>query len=85
MSTRKAAKKTAKKSQKSAGKTAPEPVAEETAEPVKICFERIIPDALDPERAVRSTLRTVMAANTGRTLDADEMGQIARMALINSK
>jgi serralysin len=85
MSTRKAAKKTAKKSQKSARKTAPEPVAEETAEPLRICFERIIPDELDPERAVRRTLRTVMAANAGRTLNADEMGQIARMALINSK
>ena len=54
-------------------------------EPVKICFERIIPDELDPERAVRRTLRETMAANTGRTLNADEMGQIARMAVIKSK
>ena len=61
------------------------PAADGPDEPVRICFERIIPDELDPERAVRRTLRTEMAANTGRTLDADEMGQIARMALIKSK
>jgi Matrixin len=66
-------------------KTAPAPVAEETSEPVKICFERIVPDDLDPEREVRRTLRSVMAEGTGRTLNADEMGHIARMALINSK
>jgi serralysin len=76
------AKKAAKKTSK---KTAPAPIAEETTEPVRICFERIIPDELDPERAVRRTLRETMAANTRRTLDPDEMGQIARMAVVNSK
>jgi hypothetical protein len=74
-----------KAAKKKAKKTAPEPVAEETAQPVRICFERIIPDELDPERAVRRTLRETMAANTRRTLDPDEMGQIARMAVVNSK
>ena len=74
-----------KAAKKKAKKTAPAPVAEETAQPVRICFERIIPDELDPERAVRRTLRETMAANTRRTLDPDEMGQIARMAVVNSK
>lgn len=54
-------------------------------QPVRICFERIIPDELDPERSVRRTLREFMAAQEGGTLNPDEMGQIARMAVINSK
>jgi serralysin len=86
MPTKKAAKKTAKKSSKKpARKTAPEPAAEETAEPAKICFERIIPDELDQEQIVRRRLRETMAASSPKTLDADEMGQLARMALITSK
>lgn len=64
-------------------KTPPAPVAEEP--PVKICFERIIPDDVDPEQAVRRTLRETMVAHAGRTLNADEVGHIARMALVNSK
>ena len=75
---KKAAKKTAKKAP-------PAPAAEETLQPVKICFERIIPDDLDPERAIRRTLRETMVTHVGKTLNADEMGQIARMALVNSK
>jgi hypothetical protein len=52
---------------------------------VKICFERIVPDALDPERAVRRTLREHMAASAGRRLNANELAHIARMAVVNSK
>lgn len=66
-------------------KTAPEPVAEETTQPVRICFERIIPDDLDPERVVRRRMREALAMTAGRTLDADEMGNLARMAVVNSK
>lgn len=50
-----------------------------------ICFERIIPDAQDPERYVRRALRTEMVAAAGRTLSADEVGRVARMALMASK
>jgi hypothetical protein len=78
MAKKKAAKKTAKK-------TAPEPVIEESAEPVRICYERIIPDALDPERAVRRSLREVMAANAPRGLNAEEVEHVARMAVVKSK
>lgn len=52
---------------------------------VKICFERIIPDELDPERPIRRVLREHMSATAGRPLSPDEVGQIARMALVNSK
>ncbi len=76
------AKKAAKKRAK---KAVPEPVAEENTQPVKICFERIIPDDLDPERVVRRRMREALAATAGRTLDADEMGNLARMAVVNSK
>jgi hypothetical protein len=54
-------------------------------QPVRICFERIIPDELDPERSVRRALRAVMAAGAGHELNANEMGHVARMAVITSK
>ena len=75
------AKKAAKKTPE---KSAPEPVVEDT-QPVRICFERIIPDELDPERAVRRTLREEMVASARRTLDADEIGHVFRMAVVKSK
>lgn len=50
-----------------------------------ICFERIIPDAQDPERHVRRAMRTEMVAAAGGTLSADEVGFVARMALMASK
>lgn len=50
-----------------------------------ICFERIIPDAQDPERHVRRALRAEMVASAGRTLNADEVGHVALMALVASK
>jgi Astacin (Peptidase family M12A) len=53
--------------------------------PVKICFERIIPDDLDPERPVRRVLREQMAASARKPLKPDELAHIARMAVINSK
>ena len=75
-----------RKAAKAAKKAVPAAAAQEEAlPPAKICFERIVPDELDPERTVRRRMREVMAANSRRTLSADEMGQIARMALINSK
>lgn len=53
--------------------------------PVRICFERIIPDELDPERPVRRAMRDYMVANEGKTLKAENVAQIARMALVISK
>lgn len=51
----------------------------------RICFERIIPDAQDPEQHVRRALRAEMVAATGRKLQAGEVAQVARMALVASK
>lgn len=53
----------------------------------RICFERIIPDELDPERHVRRALRGEMIATAGggRRLNADEVGRVTRMALVTSK
>lgn len=52
-----------------------------------VCFERIIPDELDPERHVRRALRGELIAAAGRTrkLSADEVGHVTRMAVITSK
>lgn len=52
---------------------------------VKICFERIVPDDLDPERSVRRALREQMAAGTRKPPNAGELAHIARMAVVNSK
>ena len=53
----------------------------------RICFERIIPEPLDPERHVRRALRGAMMAAAGgeRTLKAGDVGRIVRMSLIASK
>ena len=53
--------------------------------PMRICFERIIPDELDHERPARRALREFMVASAGKTLNADGMARIARMAVVNSK
>lgn len=53
--------------------------------PMCICFERIIPDDLDPERPVRRAMRDYMVANAGKALTPDEVAHVARMALVNSK
>jgi hypothetical protein len=52
---------------------------------VRICFERIIPEEIDPERQVRHVLRDQIAASAGKKLNADEMAHVSRMAVINSK
>lgn len=54
-------------------------------EPMHICFERIIPDELDHERPARRALREFMVASAGKSLNADDIGQMARMAVVNSK
>jgi hypothetical protein len=53
----------------------------------RICYERIIPEALDPEQHVRRALRGEMMTNAGgrRTLSAGDVGHIVRMSLITSK
>lgn len=53
----------------------------------RICFERIIPDELDPEMHVRRALRSEMfgVAGGARTLNAEEVANRSRMALITSK
>jgi hypothetical protein len=57
----------------------------ESQEFMRICFERIIPDELDPELSVRRNLRNYMIASSERTLNADEVAHVARMAVVNSK
>lgn len=56
----------------------------ETEHP-RICFERIIPDELDPERPARQALREFMVASQKRALKADEVAHAARMAVIRTK
>ena len=50
-----------------------------------ICFERIIPDAIDGERMVRRALRRAMADSDGGSLNANDVAHRSRMALIKSK
>lgn len=52
-----------------------------------ICFERIIPDELDPEQHVRRALRGEMIAAAGgvKKLKADDVAHLTRMALVASK
>jgi hypothetical protein len=56
-------------------------------QPVRICFERILPDDLDPERMVRRQLRQQMidAAGGAAKLKAEGVYHIARMAVPISK
>jgi hypothetical protein len=53
----------------------------------RICFERIIPDALDSEKNVRRVLRDEMMATAGgaKTLNANDVAHVARMAVVTSK
>jgi serralysin len=53
--------------------------------PVRICFERIVPDEMDPERAVRRAYRAHLVASADHELNPEETLHVARMALINSK
>jgi hypothetical protein len=51
----------------------------------RICFDRILPDDVDEERAVRRALREEMIEHADRPLDAEETQHVTRMALVNSK
>lgn len=53
----------------------------------RICFERIIPDEVDPERHVRRALRGELMAAQGGTkkLDPGAVAHVTRMALVASK
>jgi hypothetical protein len=62
-----------------------QPLGNSAVTPVKICFERIIPDELDTERAARHALRDQMAATSKKKLSAAEFSRIARMAVVNTK
>lgn len=53
--------------------------------PMRICFERIVPDELDPERPVRRAMREFMITSAGKRLNADDVVRVSRMALVNSK
>ena len=53
--------------------------------PVRICFERIIPDELDPEAHVRRSLRGAMLSASPKTLSVDGVIAAARMAVVLSK
>jgi len=72
-------------------KSAPAPANAEPLQPVvrrpRICFERILPDELDHERAARRELRSQMieAAGGEKQLKAEGVLQIARMAVVNTK
>ncbi len=67
-------------------KTASPPATQADA-PVKICFERIIPDEMDHEHDIRRNVRQMITESRGGTksLSADDMGAIARMAVVNTK
>lgn len=68
-------------------KSDPTQAAPQADAPVKICFERIIPDELDTEHAVRVNMRQMIIGARGDTkkLNADDVAQVARMAVINTK
>ena len=53
----------------------------------RICFERIIPDELDPEQHVRRALRNdfVQASGGAKTLNPEDVAHHARMALVVTK
>lgn len=68
-------------------KSAPTKAAPQADAPVKICFERIIPDELDTEHAIRVNMRQMIigARGTTKKLNADDVAHVARMAVINTK
>ena len=53
----------------------------------RICFERIIPDELDPEQHIRRALRgeLIAAAGGAKRLNADDVAHVTRMAVVTSK
>lgn len=68
-------------------KTAPTQATPQADAPVRICFERIIPDELDTEHAIRVNMRQMIIGARGDTkkLNADDVAHVARMAVINTK
>lgn len=54
-------------------------------DPIRICFERIIPDELDTERHVRRALREQMLTGRRSQPTSDEVIHVARMAVPLSK
>lgn len=68
-----------------AKKKKPAPVPAAKDEPVKICFERILPDNLDPDHAGRQAMRNALARGLKRSLDASEVIHVSRMAVVNLK
>lgn len=66
---------------------APTPTSPATDEPMRICFERIIPDELDPTAHTRRRLRDVLIQQPSDELTDDEAARAfkARMAVRLSK
>ena len=55
------------------------------AAPVRICFERILPDELDRDKPARHALRDAIAGRQGGTLNAEDVHDANKMALVLSK
>jgi hypothetical protein len=51
----------------------------------KICFERILPDDLDPGHLARRAMRNAFIAGMGKSLDPNAVAPISRIALVISK
>src|SRR6266404_2168627 len=87
------ARKKAKKKSVPPARKARKPVAAVTAvdnlavppPPLKICYERIIPEELDREQHARRAMRQMAIAAQGKPLNAAAAAAIARMAVVNSK
>jgi hypothetical protein len=52
---------------------------------VRICYERIVPDDVDPEAQTRRQMRALVMQERGTRLSAEEVAHVSRMALINAK
>jgi hypothetical protein len=63
------------------------PAAAPAEAPVKICFERIIPDELDAEHDIRRNVRQMIVESRSgaKTLNPDDLGAVARMAVVSTK
>jgi hypothetical protein len=60
-------------------------VAPPSTSPVRICFERILPEELDTERVARRRLGEHMVAQRGASLKADGVPEVMRMAVPMTK
>ncbi|MBC8112901.1 MAG: hypothetical protein H7062_00850 [Candidatus Saccharimonas sp.] len=52
---------------------------------MKICFERILPDDLDPNHAGRRAMRSALADSSGVGLDASTVLRVSRIAVVDLK